>query len=114
MKLILIGALQLFGGWFVISALLIWFFQLHPAVQGSAAIGISIFGGLLIWAALALIVSSLARLRERATILRGIEAVPPKDGKRSMIVGRIESMGEVLQAPLDGGPLRCVQLRDTH
>jgi hypothetical protein len=102
MKLFLIGTLQLFGGWFVTSALLVWLFQLHPVVTGSAAIGISIFGGLLLWVALALIVSSVARLRERATILRGIEAMPPKDGKRSVIVGRIEALGELLMAPLDG------------
>jgi hypothetical protein len=110
MKLLLIGALQLFGGWAVVSALL----QAHPAVSGSAAVGISIFGGLLLWVASALIASSVDRMRERATTLRGIDAVPPKERGCSVIVGRIESMGEVSQAPLDGSPLRCVQLRHTH
>jgi hypothetical protein len=102
LKLFSIGALQLFGGWAVVSALLVWYFQTDPAVSGSAAVGISVFGGLLLWVAIVLIASSIARLRERATILRGVEAIPPKEGNRSVIVGRIESIGESLQAPLDG------------
>jgi hypothetical protein len=83
--------------------------QWHPLVHSSAAVGISIFGGLLLWVAIALIASSVGRMRERAMILRGIDAVPPKERGRSVIVGRIESMGEVLQAPLDGSP--CVAYR---
>ncbi len=101
MKLFFVGALQLFGGWFVCSALLVWFFQIQPLVSGSAVIGISIFGGLLLWIAVALIASAVARMRERATLLRGVEAIPPKDYGNSVIVGRIESMGELLEAPLD-------------
>ncbi len=102
LKLFLIGALQLFGGWLVVSASLLWLFWSTPLVDASAALGISIFGGLLLWIAIALVASSMARLRERFTILRGIDAIPPKEGNNSAILGRIESTGELLQAPLDG------------
>lgn len=101
MKTVLIGLLQGLSGWLVIAALLSWALQQH-GLRPTDTIGIALFGGAFVWAAVGLFASAAGRWRERAMILGGASCTPPADGRQITLVGTIEPTGPALKAPLDG------------
>ncbi len=74
----------------------------HYGVEWRAVIGVAALAGLCLWIAANLLKAAVSAWRERAALRAGISGVPPEDGRRAILVGRIEPLGVTSRAPLSG------------
>jgi hypothetical protein len=82
------------------------FALLRSSADGSGSLPVfSIGAGLFAWIAVMMSISAVKAWRERAAAVGGIAGEMPGDGP-ALIVGQIESLGRLLEAPLSGKP--CV------
>lgn len=110
MKTLLIGLLQSLGGWLATAAVLAWLLHRFAGTTPQASIGFALLMGVFVWAAIGLFKGAIKRLGESAALRKGGAAQAPRDGRHTVLVGRIEpiaaTLGAPLTAPLDGAP--CV------
>lgn len=109
MKIVLVGLVQGLGGWLLTAVLLSMALQSRLPVSAVGTLGISLVGGLLIWAAFGLFVSALNCASEGRALRRGLRGEPPRGGRHAVLVGVIEPLdaaAPLLWAPLDDS--RCV------
>lgn len=77
--------------------------QLRYGVGLPDSIGVSLLGGLLLWASANLVWSAWQRWREARVLALGIAGGPPTEGW-TVLVGTLEPRGALLYAPLNAAP----------
>lgn len=109
MKTVIVGLVLGLGGWLLAAVLVSAWLQWKYPVAAVDTIGISVFAGLLAWAASGLLLSAANRIDESRAIRRGLRGEAPRGGRHAVVVGVIEPVdaaAPLLRAPLDGS--ECV------
>lgn len=114
MKAVALGCLIGLGGWLALGAVLSWQLQAQLELPWTSTLGVSALAGLFGWAALNLLHASWQSWRERAAVGAGAAGRAPADGRRVVLVGTLEALGEPLRAPLDGSPCVAYELKVTE
>jgi hypothetical protein len=108
-RVLLVGLLQGPVAWLAIAGALSLGLQVAAGVSPAATIGVSLIAGALAWAAIGLLGNALHRWRERRAVMEGLSGSAPRDGRAIVVVGTLEPLAGVLEAPFDGS--RCLLYR---
>jgi len=99
------GVFSVLGFAAIAAAIMVALHQVYGAPPGDT-VGVAIFAGFFAWMTANLLTVAVGAWRERSALLAGLAGAAPVDGRHTVLVGRIESVGPPLLAPFSGTP--CV------